>query len=563
MTRQSAAPADARIVVGLGVSAASDGPAALPQIREAVACARREHGLPHAQTVLATRASKAGHPAVGAVAAGLGAQMATFDDVALGEHAHADPRVLALTGGLGSVAGAAVLASGARPLHEKRVAAGCTYVVGVRAGRDASPGPGAFGPGAFDPAALGPSVSVGPTDSGDPADGIDQVGPVELVDASSATPTAATPTAPAAATPAADTPADPLRHHGDVEARGAEIDLAVNIAAARPPDFLLDALRRSLHDVAAYPDERPTRERLAHALGAGPDRLLLVNGAAQAFSLVAHARPWRAPTIVHPQFTEPDAALAAAGRPARHHTLRESDGFALDPRRFGELADADLVVVGNPTNPTSRLHPAATLRALAGAGAAGPPDRVLLVDEAFLDVVPAEAESLLPLAASGRHPGLLVLRSLTKTFALAGIRAGYLVGDPGLIARLRELQPPWSVNTLALAAIDATSTPRARAHTARVTAALGPRRVHLVRTLTDCGLSVLPDPAGPFVLARHPRAHALREALRRNGIAVRRGDTFPGLGPQWLRFAVRDEATTDTLGAAIRAALPNLQENPR
>lgn len=234
-----------------------------------------------------------------------------------------------------------------------------------------------------------------------------------------------------------------------MDARTARIDLAVNVAVPSPPTWLRAALIAAIDGVAAYPDEAPVRRRLAEHLGTNPESLLLVNGAAQAFSLVAHARAWRHPLVVHPQFTEPDAALRAAGYLPAHHLLRADDAFALRPQAVD--TEADLVVVGNPTNPTSRLHSADTLRALLrGAGR----ERVLLLDEAFIDAVPGERESLLPDAcestgatAATANRGLLVLRSLAKTFRLAGIRAGYVVGDPRLVARLRELAPPWSVNS--------------------------------------------------------------------------------------------------------------------
>ena len=83
--------------------------------------------------------------------------------------------------------------------------------------------------------------------------------------------------------------------------------------------------------------------------------------------------------------------------------------------------DADLVVIGNPTNPTGVLHPAETLARLCR------PGRLVVVDEAFMDAVPGEPETLI---TGGPMAGVLVLRSLTKTWGLAGLRAGYVVGDP-------------------------------------------------------------------------------------------------------------------------------------
>jgi cobyrinic acid a,c-diamide synthase len=252
--------------------------------------------------------------------------------------------------------------------------------------------------------------------------------------------------------------------------------------------------------------------------------------------------------VVHPQFTEPEAALLAAGHKPARLLLRPEDGFVLDPALVEE--DADLVVVGNPTNPTSVLHLADTLRALAR------PGRVLVVDEAFMDAVPGETGSLV----SADLPGVLVLRSLTKTWALAGLRAGYVVGDPQLVARLREQQPPWSVSTPALAATVACLGRPARAEANVIAHQLSERRELLTELLTEIGLPPVGRPRAPFVLVDssalrpdRPRGW-LRLALRDQGFAVRRGETFPGLHADWLRVAVRDSATSVALVEAIGRA---------
>jgi cobyrinic acid a,c-diamide synthase len=263
-------------------------------------------------------------------------------------------------------------------------------------------------------------------------------------------------------------------------------------------------------------------------------------GGAEAFTLVARMRRWQRPVVVHPQFTEPEAALLAAGHQVTRVDLRVDDAFALDPSRVPE--DADLVVVGNPTNPTGVLHPRALLDAL------GRPGRVVVVDEAFMDAVVGEPESL----TSTPQAGVLVLRSLTKTWAVPGVRAGYVVGDAALVDELSCQQPPWSVSTPAAAAMVACCSPDALAESrARAELVAGWREV-LVRSLTEHGLPPLGNPVTPFVLVRGPLG--LRDRLREHGFAVRRGDTFPGLGPAWVRIAVRDPATTAALTEAIRAA---------
>ncbi|HUR75116.1 MAG TPA: Rv2231c family pyridoxal phosphate-dependent protein CobC [Sporichthya sp.] len=342
-----------------------------------------------------------------------------------------------------------------------------------------------------------------------------------------------------------------LRHHGDEEVGPGLVDLAVNVRAGTPPEWLRARLAESLAGLAAYPQPDAARAAVAARHGRAPAEVLLTAGAAEAFTLIARAlRPRRA-VVVHPQFTEPEAALRAAGHPVERVLLRPESGFVLDPAVVP--TGADLVVVGNPTNPTSVLHPAVTLAALAA------PGRVLVVDEAFMDAVPGETESLAgggipggsvrsgPAPTAGGLPGLIVVRSLTKTWGLAGLRVGYCLADPDLVDALARVQPRWSVSAPALVAAEACSTPAAVAEAAAAAREVGIDRSYLVRRLGELGLRVAGDPRAPFVLVPVPDGEAVRGGLRAAGFAVRRGDSFPGLGPDWLRLAVRDPATTDAL----------------
>lgn len=318
------------------------------------------------------------------------------------------------------------------------------------------------------------------------------------------------------------------RYHGDQAVAPGMLDFAVNVRHGRPPEWLLRRLADRLPELGRYPgldDVHRAQDAAAERHGRTRDEVLPLAGAAEAFALLRNLRPQRA-AIVAPAFTEPAVALAAAGVPVHHVVLEPPFGLA------GATVpnDADLVVVGNPTNPTSVLHTRQELLALRR------PGRILVVDEAFADSVPGEPQSL----AGDALPDVLVLRSLTKTWALAGLRVGYALGSPEVLARLTAQRAHWPVGTLQLTAIADCCGRQAVADAAAGAARLARLRAEMVAGLASVGAEVV-DGRAPFVLFRMPHAVQLRKDLHDRGIAVRRCDTFVGLDERYLRAAVRHE----------------------
>jgi histidinol-phosphate aminotransferase len=485
------------IVLGVGGREAA-GPEALLELAGKVVA---EHGLALTDVdAIATIDKRAAHPGVQLLAVVADAGLLTYAaaDLAAQPVTHPSDRVAHHTG-TPSVAEAAVLAAGASPAAPPAKADGWVVVVG-----DHKPHVG--------------RLQAPPRRATSPASGDHKP----------------------------HLAAYELTHHGDTEVEPGMLDFAVNVHDAQPPGFLADALHAAIADLARYPDPAAATRAVATAHDVDPASVLLTHGAAEAFGLVAQ-QPWQAPAVVHPQFTEPEAALRAHGHDPRRLVLTAENDFRLDgvdPR------DADLVVVGNPTNPTSRLHTRPEIEDLARHGA------TVLVDEAFLDVVEgieAPEHSLVRRAAT--DPRFLVTRSLTKTYSIAGLRIGYLVGHPDVLARLAVRRSPWPVGTLAAVAAEACVGPEGLAYAAAVRAALPARLAALVQALSARGFTVVDDPRGPFVLARHPDAAVIRARLRDRGIAVRRADTFPGLDATWLRFAARGDADVAALASALDAAL--------
>ena len=327
-----------------------------------------------------------------------------------------------------------------------------------------------------------------------------------------------------------------LRHHGDAEVSPGLLDLAVNVRSTAPPPWLRGRLVRGLDALAAYPDPRAASAAVQRRHDRPPDEVLLTAGAAEAFVLLARALRPRHAVCVHPGFTEPEAALRAAGHEVQRLVL--APPYVLDPALVPP--EADLVVVGNPTNPTGVLHP--RLAELCR------PGRTVVVDEAFADAVPGEPQSL---AARRDLPGLVVVRSLTKTWALAGLRVGYLLAPPELVQRLREAQPLWAVSSLALIALEACLARGPVAAARKDAEQLVEQRHALERALVAAGVEVSPGSSAPYLLCRVPGRPDVRDALRTRKIAVRRGDTFPGLTAEHWRTAVRGEQETARLVAAV------------
>ena len=330
--------------------------------------------------------------------------------------------------------------------------------------------------------------------------------------------------------------------HGDALVEPGDADHAVNVLAGGPERWLRDALLAGLDNgVCEYPDEGPAVEALAARHGRTPAEIVPTNGAAQALWLLPAAlRPTLA-ACVHPAFTEAEMALRAHGVPVTRVLRDPGRGFALDPAAVPDAAD--LVVVGNPASPSGTLDPAAAILALRRRG------RTIVVDEAFMDLVPGEPATLI----GERLDDLIVVRSLTKSLSIPGLRAGFAVAPPRLADRLRAVRPPWSVNALALAALTAAAG-RPDALAAAAERAQAERGDLAARLASIAGLRTWPAVAN-YCLVEVPDGPRVTAALRAERIAVRPAASFPGLGAGHLRLTARSPQENARLVRALRAAV--------
>jgi histidinol-phosphate/aromatic aminotransferase/cobyric acid decarboxylase-like protein len=348
----------------------------------------------------------------------------------------------------------------------------------------------------------------------------------------------------ATATPTIGEPGDlaALRQHGDRLVRPGDADHAVNVVAEGPPAWLTDAFARTLtHDLTRYPDATAAEAVLGGLYGRPADEVVATNGAAQAFWLLPAALRPRLAVVVHPVFTEAEAALHAHGVPVVRVHRDPAAGFALDPADVPD--DADLVIVSNPVAASGSLTPQREILALRR------PGRTVVIDEAFMDLVPGETESL----SGDREDDLIVVRSFTKSLSIPGVRCGAALASAETAAKLRAVLPPWSVNAFALAGLVAFGehADELEARGRRVAT----ERTDLVAGLEGLdGVQVWPSVTNHVLVRVHDGPRVV-EALRARRIAVRPCGSFPGLTDDHLRITARDRSANALLVATLAEVL--------
>ncbi len=370
------------------------------------------------------------------------------------------------------------------------------------------------------------------------------------------------------------TPEPPDPHGGNLQAAARRLgcrpeqllDASASLVPFGPPPRLRRLLIRALgSDLRDYPDRDYTAlcDAIAAWHGLDPARVLPGNGAAELFTWAARdAAAGGLSLLPAPGFADYRRALGCWGGAWRSLPLPlDWSGAGPGPWPLVEAATeaateaagsgAAVLWLTNPHNPTGQLWSRRSLEPLLERFA------LVVVDEAFLPLVPGgEEQSLVPLLAA--HPQLVVIRSLTKLFSIAGLRLGYALGDPGRLARWAGWRDPWPVNGLAAAAgrfllADQAGLRRWQGRVQRWVAGEGAWLA--ARLAVVPGLEPLPSAANYLLVRSRPPAASLqplRLALeRRHRILVRDCRSFEGLGEDWLRIAVQDRAGNRRLLAAL------------
>ena len=358
-------------------------------------------------------------------------------------------------------------------------------------------------------------------------------------------------------------------HGGDIYGAARELnrdpaeilDFSASINPLGPSPQVWKAITASRHLLSHYPDPRcwELRQALAMFWCTDPEQIVVGNGSMELIDVLPRALGIHRLLVVQPTFSEYAAAMRRAGGQAISLYANRSNQYAIPIDRLCRVMETgrsdgrsiDGIVICNPNSPTGQACLADDVALLAAT--ARRRGLWLVIDEAFADYCPER--SVLPHAGSWPH--VVVLRSMTKFYALPGLRVGYAVGTPTVVRRLQRQLPPWSISVMGqIAALAALNDAAHARKSLRFMARERERLKNLLAALPGC--FVLPTHANYFLmeLPRGWHAREVTEQLRNEGLLVRDCSSVPGCNTRSIRLAVRSQQNNDQLIQSMSGFFP-------
>jgi threonine-phosphate decarboxylase len=337
------------------------------------------------------------------------------------------------------------------------------------------------------------------------------------------------------------------------------LDLSASLNPLGPPAGLSEVLNQSFKRICHYPDRHNTllKKALAKHLDINDENLILGNGSTALIRLLSRALDLKTILILAPSFGEFPRSMALTGRHFHFMPISEQQNFAPGLNDLDRIWEQEpsCVVVTNPVSPTGTLVEQDFLNALIAQAAAR--RSWVILDEAFIDFAPGRARKWSPPLVK-EYPRLIVLRSMTKFYCLAGLRLGYMMGHQDTLAQIEPLGEPWSVNTPAHDAgvycLDQTD------YAEKTRKVVDTWRGEMVKELTSLGLTVYPSQVNYLLTKLPPSSPTAAEVSSRTaekGVLLRDCQSFPGCGLRHLRFAVTTPEEQKRLFKVLATALEN------
>ena len=335
-----------------------------------------------------------------------------------------------------------------------------------------------------------------------------------------------------------------------VDSKLVSLDFSSSVNPIGPPQSVIDVIRKeSARLIPCYPDPecRELKRHVAKHVRCNESGICIGNGAIDLIHIFSRLFAKELAVIPAPTFCEYENAAQQNGASVRHVSLTD---LRLDGDKFADACKgADAVFLCNPNNPTGILSTAEVTRVVERIDSS----TMVMVDECFIELADRPQETLVERVSE--FDNLVVLRSLTKSFALAGLRLGYSVSSPAIARQLEYMKVHWSVNGLAQAAGIA-ALQKSKSYLAKSRQLIKRERAMLQKTLAKTGRwSTVESQANYFLLdTGSQNSTRLRdELLKKSGILVRDCSTFSGMDSHHLRIAVRSRKENLKLISALES----------
>ena len=327
------------------------------------------------------------------------------------------------------------------------------------------------------------------------------------------------------------------------------IKLASNENPLGPSPAALAAMQKVLANLNLYPDGNAfyLKQKLAEKLGITPANLVLGNGSNEIIEFIGHTYFAPGVDVVVSQFCFAIYPLVAKMFGANVVTVpAKNHGHDLPAMLKAITPQTRVVFVANPNNPTGTLAPREEVIELVNRV----PDNVLLVmDEAYIEFLDAPLD-LVSLVGHGARPNLILMRTFSKIFGLAGLRLGYGIGHPDLIATLEKTRQPFNINSIAQAGAIAALDDADHMRKTRENNARGLE--FFQRAFRDMKLECVP-PAANFILVRVGEGQKVFDAMQKLGVITRPMGGYQL--PEWIRISIGTRAENERCLEALKQSL--------
>lgn len=330
------------------------------------------------------------------------------------------------------------------------------------------------------------------------------------------------------------------------------LDFSENCNPAGPPRAVIDLWPNLVARLHAYPDPagEPFLSKVADYHGVPKVSVFAGNGAAEILSLIAERYRGKRAIVVHPTFSEYEATLQAKGVEIERVIASEEDGFKLPiDLILARLAGASVVYICTPNNPTGVMPEREDI--LAVIRKAKEVECEVVLDEAFIDFIDESRSFIHEL---NEFPHVIIVRSMTKMYAIPGIRLGYVVAHSDVIVELKSAAPHWNVNGMA-AVIGAACLGEEAYREAAIRHA-AEERMKMSAFLREFGCSVIESEANFLVFKPHDAGKLYTDMLAK-GIVLRHSENFRGMEGRWLRIGMKSSAEMEELRRELAVALMN------